>query len=86
MVCGVPDLEDSTPYQVAVAPAMSFIASFLYSVLIMDRLQAQRRKWRADVHSSRLCARVRNARARQRNCLQMLRLLRTRDRRRDSLG
>ena len=40
MVCGVPDLEDSTPYQVAVAPAMSFIASFLYSVLIMDRLQA----------------------------------------------
>lgn len=39
MVCGVKEIEDSTPYQVAIAPACSFIASFLYSIFVMDRLQ-----------------------------------------------
>jgi hypothetical protein len=37
-VCGVEHVEGSTPYQVAIAPAISFIASFLYSLIVMDKL------------------------------------------------
>jgi MFS family permease len=38
MVCGIEDKEGYTPYQVAIAPACSFVASFLYSIFVMDRL------------------------------------------------
>jgi hypothetical protein len=32
--CGVIEVEGTTPYQVAVAPAISFISSFIYSLVI----------------------------------------------------
>lgn len=31
--------EDDTPWQIAVAPAVSFLASLVWSILIQDRLQ-----------------------------------------------
>lgn len=40
IVCGIDDRPGFTPYQVAVAPASSFVASFAYSILVMDKLQS----------------------------------------------